>query len=643
MDRICTALRRGFNRTCAMYDHVEERIFDKGKWLDHYIDRQTPRRKYMLEILLVLPLIFIIHHWTLVAPYSNYKIINIVLLLLSLAGNLVMLGLAITNIRTRLRAFIILPTDLCFAWITNINYWTYQQAGSETCEEVNVIVWTDLTNNYTIPIMITLLIQCIYLWMRLAVIGEITNKIEERFAIGVFLSLTLVDLACLVGIFPTVFSELSYWLHAVIYSTAIAIEIFYLLDLDIKMMKSKIQELLEKVGNEEDGDHKNNLLENVRNLDHNVQLRMAGNMSQIQLPGQWFMRDCLSTSAIVYFMSALVTELVVGNGELGDIFHVEFLVLILVRWTTSVISLVFFCALLTCISNICIGICFSFLTNEEGILTDAMNSNTGSVIYISALILFSESDFLGLTYVEREHAMKIVLCFSFYIICRQVYDVLERKVVYVVNSGTVQSFSFFLRFGILAGLFITVPGILTYTLSQNLDTNFLPLFFASGNMNIMSLTIFLLVQCSLTSLKWHTILYRNRIEEVLHKMRLFKTCVIVFLIFNQAYFRYNCPYFKAWWFYRLLLAIFGSFVAGGIILYAEWIRHKGRQEFNMLMDRLPNVNYDGHDNDQVPDCSICFSSLNQGVVLPCRHSYHRDCVRHWLEIRRVCPTCNTKV
>ncbi|KAL4226204.1 hypothetical protein ACF0H5_014190 [Mactra antiquata] len=101
MDQVGTGLRRGFSRTCAVYGHIEERIFDKGKLLDHYIDRQTSGTKYMLEILLVLPLIFTIHHWTLVASYSNYKIVNTVLLLSSLAAHRyeVFIGTDIKDVR----------------------------------------------------------------------------------------------------------------------------------------------------------------------------------------------------------------------------------------------------------------------------------------------------------------------------------------------------------------------------------------------------------------------------------------------------------------------------------------------------------------------------------------------------------------
>ncbi|KAL4226202.1 hypothetical protein ACF0H5_014188 [Mactra antiquata] len=556
------------------------------------------------------------------------------------SGSLMMFNTATYNIRTRLRAFIILPTDLCFAWITNINYWTYQQAGSETCEEVNVIVWTDLTNNYTIPIMITLLIQCIYLWMRLAVIDQIRNTIQERFAIGVFFLLTLVDLACLVGIFPAVFSEISYWFHAVIYTTAITLEMLTLCDLDIKMMRRKINELRELAGNEENRHHKNKLLEDARILDQQIPYREAGDWKHYNLPGKWFMQDCLSVSAIIYFMFAWVIEVIVGYDKIGDIFHVEFILFILVRWSTSAMSLVCFCSLFNWFSHICVGICFHFLTTDSRVIIEEMIYYEGGPAHIATLLLFAESNYLGLAYVEREQAMQLVLWFSLYIVCGQIRDAVERRVMYVHNSGP--GFSFF-RLSIFVGLVITVPSTMTYFLSQNLATDFLSLFFASSNMNIVFLSLFLIVDCSFTSLMGHTIQYRYRIEEILHKMRFIKTGVLAGLIFNQAYYRYYCPFFKAWWFYRLALTMLSSCLAAGTVLYAEWIRHKKRQQLNMIMSRLPEVNYDGDGNSQSTDCPICLFRMTQGVILPCQHSFHKECLRLRLQIQQVCPTCNVNV
>ena len=46
-------------------------------------------------------------------------------------------------------------------------------------------------------------------------------------------------------------------------------------------------------------------------------------------------------------------------------------------------------------------------------------------------------------------------------------------------------------------------------------------------------------------------------------------------------------------------------------------------------------------------CAICIDSIDDKAVacilLPCSHSFHEECARHWLTIRRTCPVCRVQV
>lgn len=42
-------------------------------------------------------------------------------------------------------------------------------------------------------------------------------------------------------------------------------------------------------------------------------------------------------------------------------------------------------------------------------------------------------------------------------------------------------------------------------------------------------------------------------------------------------------------------------------------------------------------------CSVCRDSLQSGVILPCKHSYHLDCIKPWLLQRNNCPLCRYEV
>lgn len=45
-------------------------------------------------------------------------------------------------------------------------------------------------------------------------------------------------------------------------------------------------------------------------------------------------------------------------------------------------------------------------------------------------------------------------------------------------------------------------------------------------------------------------------------------------------------------------------------------------------------------------CVICHLEYEGGdiiLTLPCKHQYHSDCIKSWLEINKVCPVCNVEV
>ena len=49
------------------------------------------------------------------------------------------------------------------------------------------------------------------------------------------------------------------------------------------------------------------------------------------------------------------------------------------------------------------------------------------------------------------------------------------------------------------------------------------------------------------------------------------------------------------------------------------------------------------DEDEEPSCTICLCEFEVGEmmsVLPCLHSFHKECCDQWLREKSVCPMCN---
>ncbi|KAF7095621.1 hypothetical protein CFC21_097740 [Triticum aestivum] len=63
---------------------------------------------------------------------------------------------------------------------------------------------------------------------------------------------------------------------------------------------------------------------------------------------------------------------------------------------------------------------------------------------------------------------------------------------------------------------------------------------------------------------------------------------------------------------------------------------------------LPSVTYQAEDNQDsnMEQCVICRVEFEEGeslVALPCKHSYHSDCIKQWLQLNKVCPMCSAEV
>ncbi|TVU04668.1 hypothetical protein EJB05_47798, partial [Eragrostis curvula] len=63
---------------------------------------------------------------------------------------------------------------------------------------------------------------------------------------------------------------------------------------------------------------------------------------------------------------------------------------------------------------------------------------------------------------------------------------------------------------------------------------------------------------------------------------------------------------------------------------------------------LPSVTYQAQDkqDENMEQCVICRVEFDEGeslVALPCKHSYHSECIHQWLQLNKVCPMCSAEV
>uniref|UniRef100_J3MV19 RING-type domain-containing protein n=1 Tax=Oryza brachyantha TaxID=4533 RepID=J3MV19_ORYBR len=63
---------------------------------------------------------------------------------------------------------------------------------------------------------------------------------------------------------------------------------------------------------------------------------------------------------------------------------------------------------------------------------------------------------------------------------------------------------------------------------------------------------------------------------------------------------------------------------------------------------LPSITYRAQDkqDSNMEQCVICRVEFEEGeslVALPCKHSYHSECINQWLQLNKVCPMCSAEV
>lgn len=62
--------------------------------------------------------------------------------------------------------------------------------------------------------------------------------------------------------------------------------------------------------------------------------------------------------------------------------------------------------------------------------------------------------------------------------------------------------------------------------------------------------------------------------------------------------------------------------------------------------RLKIYRVKSNDNLLLDECSICLEKykVNDKIMdLNCRHSFHKDCINHWLKNNNTCPQCRENI
>ncbi|KAL4238287.1 hypothetical protein ACF0H5_002999 [Mactra antiquata] len=456
-----------------------------------------------------------------------------------------------------------------------------------------------------------------------------------------FMVSLITDVLNSADFFPYLMQELSYWLHMTMFILMFAYDVCNSQNIDEKMIAAKIGELRHIAEDEDTNEEvKNECIAKINALTPRLRYR---NMGSVQyrlpdLPESWFLRDNLLVFITVYFVAILAFEIIVRNHSVIDLANAGFLVQIFGRYFTSCVILISFSAVFGLLANLFTACTLTFLTCELQI-TEVMNENTCGLIHTISFLTLIESNILNLVEIDRANTLKVVCLFMLYVTLFYNLKLIEDRIMFAVTARASLLSSFYMRFTILAGLFVTVPALLTFYAAQNLRTEFQPLFLAVNNQNLIILACFTILESFLLGLKWYTTRFQSLIDKLTSYSCLIKIFMLLIGTVVNAFYSYTCPYFQSWWFLRFVCIIGGLGFSIAVVYKNEWQRYKTYRQIVIFPDFYYETNTD---NDR-QDCAICYTELSHGKMLPCNHVFHSKCLQDWFNVRRVCPMCNTAV
>ncbi|KAK4344440.1 hypothetical protein RND71_037534 [Anisodus tanguticus] len=76
------------------------------------------------------------------------------------------------------------------------------------------------------------------------------------------------------------------------------------------------------------------------------------------------------------------------------------------------------------------------------------------------------------------------------------------------------------------------------------------------------------------------------------------------------------------------------------------VENRGLSEAEISKSSHSSIFQSNDSKTLVDKCVVCQLDYEEGeklVALPCDHPYHSDCIKKWLQIKKICPICSDEV
>ncbi|KAL3847615.1 hypothetical protein ACJMK2_018518 [Sinanodonta woodiana] len=558
----------------------------ESKFTEFFLTLNHRDIPYIAEVALRMPVLALIHLWMLFSPDSDYWILSLPCFMIRYGVSLLLLG-QLSSTRSRLLFFYVFSMPLLFFGpVVN----SLQESVAKFASEESTFQFSRLALATIAMILFIIFFQKLY----------IPPKFSTIMWLSTFIILILI---CLVWLFSlNIFVSLVYWITKLLF-TAIFIWILFV------------------------------------NCELNAEVgQIADTMKRCHA------RDMLVLFGLSYYTYAITCEIKCGM-PLLDLVSYQGLNYIISIWCTSVIVLDSIVSIFMVIGNIVIIIIIYCLVAEEvdrerlrPLIYIGKANNIWAPFHIFAMQI-------GVLRVDGETKPDVVsalLHFTLVILLTKIWFTLEPFLTQLGANAAERKLRVHIGVVTINIIIVICSLLLSLNIADWLQIGLWPIINCFGWLLLVTTSTMTLMCYMVNMFSWYYDMDITKTQDIIYYISLSKSISIVVCSFLEGYHRLFFPFFPQ----NLLgLIVHGILITLGqviivfTILSLEYAIHMQRTKSRAVVQSLPQATPDqvAHLDDV---CAICMGEIGEGLVTPCNHIFHSECIRRACTIRPSCPMCN---
>ncbi|XP_052767414.1 uncharacterized protein LOC128208109 isoform X1 [Mya arenaria] len=646
---------------------VDSKLSEYGSYVDDWYDGLTGRKKYILEVTLRFPLVVIMYLWmTCLAPYYNNWLLDAPFLVVRYTGLFIVMIRILSSFENLFPFYVATFFVSASSVVSQYVYWISRSPAEEACFPEAVGPCWGAGDPLWIPTIFAIVMRFLCMFKRLYDGDDVVFMVVP-------LSSCLITL--LMSSIPWyIVAEIDYLANGLFLIESFLMMFVLCEEKDILSVNTKLIKLRSQLAREEGSEGRkqvdellkyyemkkesidvmniilydagNRLLDDgVNGLLKDAKNMILKNTENLQKVLTKDVTDLISDILALFSTMNILIILFIRlwyllNGF--DPYHIHFNHLIDLIFSSfsdscnNIITLIGLACVLGKLSHILINVINEFLNVAQ--------PNFDNLRYPEAELFFMlasvEGGILSVDSKTRERNLEGVLLMTIFQVILHTLGTVEYEILALANAGGRTSHMCLVKLGLVLATITMGPTFFVIThATPALHVNFWHLFNLTGNFALLMRVFFLLLECFLLWISWHLTQLNDKIQIVLNIVMVIKGISILTSDLLMTYYRLMAPFLAAFFWLRVVYNI-------GLLIYwiigfikTEWAKYKIRNELLDFINGLPNATL----NEDSTECSVCYIEMDIAKKLPCGHTFHRDCIKGWFQVRTVCPYCNTAV